>query len=288
MGWLRNKVFDLAVRVLTKPRGSYNNILPNNLDRLRSTVRPGDVVLVDGDQRVSEVIKYLTQSSWSHSAIYVGDELLRRHPERRAELVEAHGVDANHLIIEALMEGVVASPISKYAGFNLRICRPIGLRRDDLRRVLDEVFAQFGLRYDVKNILDLARYFLPVSLVPRRFRRRALQFGSGVPTEVICSSLIGRAFQNVGFPILPAMTPAPEKAQRRRLIDRMLRRSKPPYPGLFRRQLPAIITPRDFDLSPYFEVVKFNAVDEPTFDYRRIRWEEAEPPRLAGGTRTRS
>src|SRR5207244_9471299 len=59
---------------------------------------------------------------------------------------------------------------------------------------------------DVKHILDLARYFFPLSLIPRRLRRRALQFGSGLPTQVICSSLIGRAFQNVGFPILPTTT----------------------------------------------------------------------------------
>src|SRR5207244_10659179 len=106
---------------------------------------------------------------------------------------------------------------------------------------------------DVKHILDLARYFFPVSLIPRRLRGRALQFGSGLPTPVICSSLIGRAFQNVGFPILPTTTPGTALATPHRFLDRLLRRTPPPYPALFRRQLPAIITPRDFDLSPYFE-----------------------------------
>ena len=32
---------------------------------------------------------------------------------------------------------------------------------------LDDVITQIGYRYDVKNLIDLARYFLPVSLVPR-------------------------------------------------------------------------------------------------------------------------
>ncbi len=45
-----------------------------------------------------------------------------------------------------------------------------------------------------------------------------------------------------------------------------------PYPALFHRQTPSLITPRDFDLSPYFEVVKVNAVEDTRFDYRRIRW----------------
>jgi hypothetical protein len=64
---------DAAARLLTKPRAGYTRIQPNNLAKLRHAIRKGDVVLVDGDQRVSEVIKYLTQSSWSHAAIYVGE-----------------------------------------------------------------------------------------------------------------------------------------------------------------------------------------------------------------------
>jgi len=286
-GWLRTKLFDLAARVLTKPRGKYTLLLPNDFETLLRVLRPGDVILVDGDQRVSEVIKYLTQSTWSHSVLYVGDEILRRFPGQREALLATHARDANHMIIEALMDGVVASPLSKYASFNLRICRPSGLRSDDLRRVLDEVLAQLGVRYDVKHILDLARYFFPVSLIPRRFRRQALQFGSGLTTQVICSSLIGRAFQNVGFPILPTTMPDTTAVTQRRFLDRVLRRTPPPYPALFRRQVPSIITPRDFDLSPYFEVIKFNPVEAYRFDYRRIRWDDSEA-RAAAGRRSGS
>ena len=35
---------------------------------------------------------------------------------------------------------------------------------------------------------------------------------------------------------------------------------------------------RDFDLSPYFEIVKFNIIEEIKFDYRKIMWAEDEPP----------
>src|SRR5262245_49007923 len=283
-GWLRSKVFDFAARVLTKPRGNYTLLLPNDFESLLGALQIGDVILVDGDQRISEVIKYLTQSTWSHSVLYVGDEILRRFPGQRDALLATHGRDANHMIIEALMDGVVASPLSKYASFNLRVCRPSGLRSDDLHRVMDEVLAQLGVRYDVKNLLDLARYFFPVSLIPRRFRRRALQFGSGLTTQVICSSLIGRAFQNVGFPILPTTMPGGPALGQRRLLDRMLGRTPPPYPAVFRRQVPSIITPRDFDLSPYFEIIKFNPVEAARFDYRRIRWDDGEPRIASGGS----
>ena len=89
MGRLRDRrSFDCAARVLTKPRGHYQRFQPERPgERSAASIRKGDVMLVDGDQRVSEVIKYLTQSSWSHAALYVGDELLRRHPARRAELL---------------------------------------------------------------------------------------------------------------------------------------------------------------------------------------------------------
>jgi len=255
--------------MLTKPRGRYNHLLRNDLEGLRRSLRPGDVILIDGDQRVSEVIKYLTQSTWSHAVLYVGDALLRQRPVDRHVMTAAHGRDAQHMIVEALMEGVVASPLSKYAGFNMRVCRPKGLRPEDAERVIREVTGQLGLQYDVKNLLDLARYFFPVSLIPRRLRRTALQFGSGLTTQVICTSMIGRAFQNVGFPILPAIEPAAHEPQGR--VD-WLRRRKTFYPALFHRQRETLITPRDFDLSPYFDVVKFNAVELVAFDYKRIRW----------------
>src|SRR5205809_7781022 len=112
--WLRKKLFNVASRVLTKPRGNYNRILPTDLETLRLTVRKGDVILVDGDQRVSEVIKYLTQSSWSHVALYVGDELWRRNPALRHVLRTEFGADAQHVVVEARVEeGDVASPLSK-------------------------------------------------------------------------------------------------------------------------------------------------------------------------------
>jgi hypothetical protein len=47
-------------------------------------------------------------------------------------------------------------------------------------------------------------------------------------------------------------------------------------PLLFRRPHPTLVTPRDFDLSPYFEIVKFNVIEPSRFDYRKIVWLEDE------------
>ena len=282
MGWIRRKAFEATADALTRPRGHYELIQPNDLGQLRRLIKKGDIILVEGDQRVSEVIKYLTQSMWSHAAIYVGDELVRRHPTQHDALIRTHGDDANHLVVEALMEsGVIASALSKYEHFNLRVCRPRGLRPDHLTRIVDEVLAQLGFRYDVKNVFDLARYFLPLSLIPARFRRTALDFGSKLTKEVICSSLIARAFHNVGFPIMPKLIPGESDDQERSLLS-LIRRNPAHYPTIFRRRNPRVLTPRDFDLSPYFEIVKFNAIEDRKFDYRRIRWESDEPSQENG------
>jgi hypothetical protein len=43
-------------------------------DVLRAVLRPADVLLVEGNTRISTAIKHLTQSTWSHAALYVGSD----------------------------------------------------------------------------------------------------------------------------------------------------------------------------------------------------------------------
>jgi hypothetical protein len=276
---VRHLIIRQFARLLTKPLKNYTTRFPNNLDALKRHIRKGDIILVEGEQRISEVIKYLTQSSWSHAALYIGDELTRRPHPQTGQLRAAFGEEANFLLIEALVEsGVIASPLSKYINFNIRVCRPHNLRKDHLQLILDDVIAQLGYTYDLQNVFDLARYFLPVSLVPRRFRRKALHFGSGLPTEVICSSLIASAFGKVGFPIIPTVIRDHRNgAVSPSFLSRLLSRPTPPLPSpIFRRPHPTLITPRDFDLSPYFEIVKFNVIEPSRFDYSKIIWAEDE------------
>src|ERR1700757_2504479 len=96
----------------------------NDSTALRETLRPGDVLLVEGKGRISGSIKYLTQSTWSHSALYVGP---------------IDGVtkgDEPHVLIEAnIDEGVVSAPLSKYLNCQTRICRPVGLSEADCEKV---------------------------------------------------------------------------------------------------------------------------------------------------------
>jgi hypothetical protein len=287
----RQFVIRQFTRLLTKPLKNYTPRFPNDLAALKRQVRKGDIILVEGEQRVSEVIKYLTQSSWSHAAIYIGDELVRRHHPQLGQVRAAFGDEVNLLLVEALVEGgVVVSPLSKYLNFNIRVCRPHNLRKDHLQIILDDVLSQLGYMYDLKNVFDLARYFLPVSLVPRRFRRKALHFGSGLPTQVICSSMLASAFDKVGFPIVPRIISHNQnQSQRRSFLSTVLpftEGSRPRF--IFRRSHPTLVTPRDFDLSPYFEIIKFNVIEPSRFDYSKIVWAEDEEEPLASRPVTHS
>jgi len=287
-GWgIRGWLTDWLARYMSEPISHYDLRGRNDFDQLKSTIRKGDVLLIDGDQRVSSVIKYLTRSSWSHAVLYIGDELLRRDADLERRTRETFGDAAEHLFVEALFDGVVASPLEKYIDYNLRLCRPHRLRSDHLKVVLDDAVAAIGWRYDLRNILDLAVHLTFISLLPGRHREEALRFGSGASSQVMCTSLLGQLFHKVGFPVLPSVTypegsGVPESPTPRRRWFLFPRRRQARLQGLYRRRHPTLLAPRDFDLSPYFQIVKFNLTSERDFDYNRIEWApEVEPQKAA-------
>jgi hypothetical protein len=183
----------LMAQRLDEPGRGRSSFPPPDPGALRETLRPADVLLVDGAGKISAAIKYLTQSTWSHAALYVGD----------LPGLAGTGPEACCLIEANVGEGVIAAPLSKYASRNTRICRPVGLNAGEVLQVTRFAIERIGVRYDMRNIIDLARYFFPTPPVPSRWRRRMIALGSGEPTRVICSTLIAEAFQSVRYPILP-------------------------------------------------------------------------------------
>ena len=277
------------LRQVTRPRRRYRRYAENDPARLKAIVQPGDVILVDGDQRVSEAVKYLSQSTWSHSALYIGDALLRRGPALERETLRRFGREARYLIVEALVDrGVVVSPLTKYLDFNLRVCRPVGLTPEDREVVIDHVIGRVGQTYDRRNFFDIGRYLLPFHWVPPRLGEDLLHFGSGKDTETICSSLIAEAFGKVRFPILPVRPRRPARTLREKLRQQILGRpTRFARSGLLLARHPTLSVPRDFDLSPYFDVVKFESRAAPAFDYRKLEWSEgqnAEEPQAAAAS----
>ncbi len=245
----------VIARYLERPVQGYEPFTPSDPAALRTTLQPGDVLLVEGNNHISGVIKYLTQSTWSHAALFVG-----RVGDRETSCGEPL------VLVEAnLGEGVVAAPLSKYERFHTRICRPSGLSAQDRARVCAYAAERIGFDYDLKNILDLMRYLFPMPM-PRRWRRRMMAMGSGDPSRIICSALIAQAFDNVRYPILPKITKVESEDARDEILE--IRHS-------------SLYAPRDFDISPYFEVVKPTL--QAGFDYRKMQWADMPVVQQIGG-----
>jgi len=238
---------------LSRPSRVYQSFPTSRPGHLRCALRPGDVLLVEGNTRISVAIKYLTQSTWSHAALFIGRRLAP----------DALDPDPPVLVEADLIAGVRAVPLSCYERCHTRICRPVGLSPADLEQIIEAAVSRIGHTYDLRNVIDLARYLLPTPPVPQRWRRRMIALGSGDPTRAICSTLIAQLFQSVNYPILPDVETRPA-----------------PRPGcddcvedILHIRHHSLFAPRDFDISPYFQIVKPSLESE--FDYKRLVWDRA-------------
>lgn len=251
---LLDRISELVAGTITAQSSGYEPYTPSAPEILWEALTPGDILLVEGNQKVSAAIKYLTQSTWSHAAMYVGD--LLPIPEGGTE------ADRPRLIEVNLGQGCVAVPLNRYETYNTRICSPVGLSDQDRDKVVTYMIDRIGLAYDTRNIIDLLRYLLPIPPVPIRWRRKMLAFGSGDPTRAICSTLIAQAYHSVRYPILPDI----------KLLPKCLDKNCETYARseIMHIRHHSLFTPRDFDLSPYFRVVK--PTIEKGFNHREITW----------------
>lgn len=255
---LKNYVWDKFVHWLSYESPNFKTPL-TSFERLRYELRPGDVLLVEGRSNVAEIIKTVTQSMWTHSLFYVGrlhdidDSILRDHIQKYR-----HCSPDEQLIIEAVLgKGIIISSIEDYDGEHMRICRPRGITRKDSQTVLEYAIRQLGTDYNVRQIMDLARFMIPYWFLPRRWRSSLFEHNAGRPTKNVCSTMMAEAFAKVRFPIVPVIHQDKEGN-----LSMIRSNSK-------------LITPRDFDHSPYFDVIKYPILD---FDelgiYRKLPWDQ--------------
>jgi hypothetical protein len=229
-----------------------------DFDRLSFEIRPCDVLLVEGRSRVSEVIKTITQSQWTHSALYIGrlhdiqDKVTREHISWLYD-----GDPNDQLLIEPLLgKGTIVSSLKEYAEDHVRICRPMGLVRSDVEQVVNFAAQHLGRDYDVRQLLDLARFVFPYGFLPRRWRSSLFEHNVGLPTRTVCSTMIAAAFSSVHFPILP-----------------VVRRTESGAIKLYKRNT-RLYVPRDFDTSPYFAIIKYPMLGmDDLAVYRQLPWD---------------
>jgi hypothetical protein len=92
-----------------------------------------------------------------------------------------------------------------------------------------------------------------------------IALGSGEPTKAICSTLLAQAFESIRYPILPEIETVLGHAGGRQQQREILH---------IRNY--SLYTPRDFDVSPFFEIVKPRL--QMGFDYRTLQWGEDGTP----------
>ncbi|MBT4521542.1 MAG: hypothetical protein HOC23_16205 [Halieaceae bacterium] len=231
-----------------------------NFEQICQEIKSCDVILVEGRSRVSEVIKLITQSSWSHAALYIGrlgdvDDTLLRESLRQHYSGSA---DVQLIIESELGMGTVVRPLTRYETEHLRICRPRGICHQDSQKVVRYAVGRLGTAYDVRQIFDLARFLFPWFIMPRRWRSSLFRARAGSSTHTVCSTMIAEAFGSIQFPILP-----------------LVKQIKQSEVKLYLRN-PRLCTPSDFDYSPYFDIIKYPFLDFNNYaEQRLLPWQGA-------------
>lgn len=217
----------------------------SDYEKLKYELKPCDVILVAGRSRVSDVIRLVTQSPWTHAALYVGRLHDIEDPDIRKIVSHYYkGDPTDRLIIESqLGVNTLVRNLDIYQNEHLRICRPARLGVKEAQQVVRYSVSRLGVDYDVRHIFDLMRFLIPWSIMPRRWRSTLFQHNAGQSTRTVCSTMIAEAFAFVQFPILP-----------------LVKLSDDDSVQLFRRN-PKLCTPSDFDFSPYFKIIKYPFVD---------------------------
>lgn len=250
--WIIDKV-SLWLLHEAPPRRGYLS----DFDQVCKEIRPCDVLLIEGRSRASLMIKHVTQSPWSHAALYIGRLENIQDPDYREIAARLCNCPADsQLLIESdIGIGTVISSIDKYSLDHIRILRPRGLNKAAAQLVINFAISRIGRRYDIRHLLDLARFLFPWGLFPRRWRSSLFQHNALQPTKDICSSMIANAFHCVNYPILPII-----RRNRNKEIELIERNSN-------------LYTPSDFDFSPFFDVIKYPILPlDAQGEYKNLNW----------------
>src|SRR5258708_15500278 len=117
MGFVLDTIGKLIAGYLQKEVPGYEPFTPSDPEHLPGIIQEGDVWLIEGNNRVSGIIKYLTQSTSSHAALYVCPIDGASEPDGEPHVL----IDAN------IGEGMTSAPPSKYFPYHTPLCPPVRL-----------------------------------------------------------------------------------------------------------------------------------------------------------------
>ncbi len=249
-----NKLFNIFFRWLNKEIEPPHATPLSDFNKLCYELRLCDVLLIEGRNRISQMIKTITRSSWSHAALYIGRLYDIEDKTIQKRITEFYSDDpSEQLILESLLgAGTLISPLKKYKKEHIRICRPRDISHQAGQQVINFAVRRLGIEYDFRQIFDLGRFLMPWPLLPRKWLSSLFNYKPGVRTKESCSSLLAEAFLSVNIPILPTIKIDGKNAK---------------Y-----QTNPLLYSPKDFDYSPYFDIIKYPMYLSPTkIDLGRIQ-----------------
>src|SRR5947199_250325 len=163
MGVMLDTIGQLIAGYLQKEVPGYEPFTPSDPEHLRGVIEPGDVLLVEGNNRISGIIKYLTQSTWSHGALYVGPVDAAFEPDGEPHvLIEANTRAASRKARREILH-IRDSSLYMPRDFDIspyfEIVKPTivhgfdytALHWADKQKPLQEVAGEFGVFPEVKS-----------------------------------------------------------------------------------------------------------------------------------------
>ena len=255
---LRSRLLPRFSRYLNTPISPQKSYLCD-FERIKHEIRLCDVLLVEGRSRVSRVIRSVSNSAWTHAALYIGrlsdieDPLLRERVQQSYQ-----GSPHDRLVIESIVgKGTAVTPLSFYEKEHLRICRPSGLHHADAQKIITYTIGHIGHPYNMRQIFDLWRYYLGWFFIPKKWLSSLFEYKPTPSKEDVCSVLIASAFKTIKFPIRP-----------------LIRQDNNSDLEMIHRN-PWLTTPADFDFSPYFDIIKYPILPTNKHSaYRNLPWNE--------------
>ncbi len=232
---LKNKLFNYITKEQT-PTG----FPPCDFEKTNDLIKPGDIILIQGKNRLSFAISYITKSIWTHAALCIGkldeiqDKALKEH-------IKTHFKDGSNenLIIEGIAGKVTkVSPLSDYKKYHFRICRPINISEQSLKQAITYAITAVGNEISLWQVGNLLKLLVFWTVLPNWFFAGFYKPKQGFRPK-ICSSIIAEAFASAKFPILPAVSRGREGSYHLTPTD------------------PRFFFPAMIDYSPYFEIIKY-------------------------------
>ncbi len=151
-------------------------LAPEVLRAFRRNLRPGDILFVRADEKLTAAI---LPGFWSHAAIYIGNrEELKQHgladdPAFPSQLLDLCADETDQgLVIEAVSPRLVINPLaSSLFGDHALAIRP-QLTPNLLAAALREAFAHLGKPYDFEFDFNITHRIVCTELVYRAFHKK--------------------------------------------------------------------------------------------------------------------